>query len=268
MVEGKDDPKPVERKLAETEVALTILRDQAINDLIKGGTEQSYTSNVRNTDTGLKLSTAGLKAPNLREMEISGAVEAENVWFNPMESGLRLPSPGAHAEGNFVVKDKSGKVVERDKFEFFGSNVDDLYGRPDKATMQVLRFDSKGNIMQTYKPAISEEKIVGGHYVNDANGQPVRVAKLSEGAANCGLENPGSYGNRRTECNYLISDPRYGSNISYNETVSDQRNTRRAVVRMGETPIAIVEQRLVNDKDGNLSQVVTEIRRPVQIKQR
>ena len=268
MVEGNDGTKPVERKLAETEVTLALLRDQALSELVKNGTEQSYTSNIQNTDHGLKISTAGLKSPNLRELEITGNVKAEDVWFNPMESGFRLPDPGAHAEGTFVVKDKAGKVVERDKFEFFGSHVDDLYSRPDKATMQVLRFDSKGKIMQAYQPAISEEKIVGGQYARDANGQPVRVAKLSEGEANCGLENPGSYGNRRTECNYLISDPRYGSNISYNETVSDQRNTRRAVVRMGETPIAIVEQRLVNDKDGNLSQIVTQIRKPVQIKQR
>lgn len=262
---GNDVPAEMSA-LARNEVTFAILRDSAVDGMLASGKDASYRSTVTRTPSGeMRVQTSGAIDPILKDFRITGDITSESVTFNPMASGFRLPSPGAHLVGNFTVKDSQGKALETDKFEFFGSNMDYHYYRGDRATIAMTRTDASGKVIQSLNPALSEEKIVGGRFVYDANGQAVRVARLSEGAPNCGLENIANRGNRRTECNWLVDDASLGQTYSYNQTFDGQY--RRSVVRVGETPRAIVYQSPEFDAQGNLVAVTTSIRKPTEKKQ-
>lgn len=261
---GNDVPREM-AALAQNEVTFAVLRDSAIDGMLASGKEVSYRSTVTHSADGkTRVQTSGAIDPMLKDFSISGDVTSESTVFNPMASGFRLPNPGAHVIGNYTVKDAKGKALETDKFEFFGSNIDYHYNRGDLATVAVTRTDAAGNIIQKLNPALSEEKIVDGHFVKDANDQNVRVARLSDGAANCGKENIYNPGNHRTECNWLVDDASLGQTYSYNQTFEGQ--SRRSVVRVGETPRAIVYQTPEFDAQGNLTAVTTRIRFPAEKK--
>lgn len=261
---GNDVPREMST-LAQNEVTFAVLRDSAIDGMLAGGKATSYRSTITPTaDGGLNVRTSGAIDPMLKNFSIVGTVEAESVAFNPMESGMRLPSFGTHLVGSFGIRDGQGKLLEQDKFEFFSSEKNYQFDRADLATIAIMRTDANGNNIQKYQPALSEEKIVGGRFVYDSNGQPMRVARLSEGAANCGKENIGNPGNRRRECNWLVDDASLKQTYSYNQTL--EGSSRRSVVRVGETPRAIVYQTPEYDATGKMIAVNTSIRPIEQIK--
>ena len=256
---GNDVPREMST-MAQTEVTMAVLRDSAIDAMLTSGRETSFRSTVTPTaGGGWKVDTAGAADPMLKNFSIKGTVDAESVAFNPMESGLRLPSLGTHLVGNYALKNAQGRALESDKFEFFSSEKNYQFDRADLATIAMTRTDASGKSIQRYNPALSEDKIVGGRIVYDANGQPVRVARLSEGAANCGRENIGNPGNHRRECNWLVDDASLGQTYSYNQTL--EGNGRRSVVRLGETPKAVVYQSPEYDAHGNLVAINTSIRK-------
>ncbi len=261
---GNDVPREMST-LAQNEVTFAVLRDSAIDGMLAEGKTASYRSTItRTADGGMSVQTSGAIDPMLKNFSIAGTVEAESVAFNPMESGMRLPSFGTHLVGNYGIRNGQGQLVERSKFEFFSSEKNYQFDRADLATIAITRTDAKGNSIQMLNPALSEEKFEGGRFVYDSNGQPVRVASLSEGAANCGRENIANPGNRRRECNWLVDDASLNQTYSYNQTLDG--TSRRSVVRVGETPRAIVHQRPEFDASGNLIAINTSIRPIEQLK--
>ena len=261
---GNDVPREMST-LAQNEVTFAVLRDSAIDGMLAEGKTASYRSTItRTADGGMSVQTSGAIDPMLKNFSIAGTVEAESVAFNPMESGMRLPSFGTHLVGNYGIRNGQGQLVERSKFEFFSSEKNYQFDRADLATIAITRTDAKGNSIQMLNPALSEEKFEGGRFVYDSNGQPVRVASLSEGAANCGRENIANPSNRRRECNWLVDDASLNQTYSYNQTLDG--TSRRSVVRVGETPRAIVHQRPEFDASGNLIAINTSIRPIEQLK--
>ncbi len=255
---GNDVPREMST-LAQNEVTFAVLRDSAIDGMLAEGKATSYRSTITHReDGGLDVRTSGAIDPMLKNFSITGTVDGESVAFNPMESGMRLPSFGTHLVGNYGIRNGQGQLLEQSKFEFFSSEKNYQFDRADLATIAITRTDASGNNIQKLNPALSEEKIVGGRYVYDNNGQPIRVASLSEGAANCGKENIGNPGNRRRECNWLVDDASLKQTYSYNQTL--EGTSRRSVVRVGEQPRAIVQQRPEYDASGSLIAVTTTIR--------
>lgn len=255
---GNDVPREMST-LALNEVTFAVLRDSAIDGMLAAGKEVSFKSKISHNPNGsMRVETSGDIDPMLKNFSITGTITGESVGFNPMESGFRLPSLGTHVVGNYEVGNAQGRLLERDKFEFFGSERNYQFDRADLATIALTRLDARGNIIQKMNPALSEEKIVGGRFAYDANNQAIRVAKLSDGAANCGKENIANPHNRRTECNWLVDDTSLGQTYSYNQTYDG--NNRRSVVRIGETPRAIVYQSPEFDAQGKLVGVTTSIR--------
>lgn len=260
---GNDVPREMSA-LAQNEVTFAVLRDAAVDDMLTSGKEAVLRSKVTPiAGGGMRVETAGPIDAMLKEFTIQGNVTGETVALNPFQSGFRWPSPGTHVVGNFTIGNRQGQVLERDKFEFFGSEKNYQFDRADLATIGITRTDANGNVIQKLNPAISEEKVVGGRFVYDANNQPVRVARLSEGAANCGKENIANPGNRRTECNWLVDDSSTKMTYSYNQTYD--RGSLHSVVRVGETPKAVVYQSPEYDAQGNLISVTTSIR-PITVK--
>jgi len=260
---GNDVPREMSA-LAQNEVTFAVLRDAVVDDMLVNGKEAVLRSKVTPiAGGGMRVETSGPIDAMLKDFTIQGNVTGESVAFNQFQSGFRLPSPGTHVVGDFTVGNMKGQVLERDRFEFFGSEKNYQFDRADLATIGITRTDASGTVIQKMNPAISEEKIVGGRYAYDANNQPIRVARLSGGDANCGKENIANPGNRRTECNWLVDDTSTKMTYSYNQTYD--RGDLRSVIRVGETPRAIVHQLPEYDKQGNLIAVTTSIR-PVIVK--
>lgn len=258
----------VERSIAQTDITLAALRQPALDALLQQGRSSTFTSIAHRQGNDLTVETTGMGMPR-QVMNISGNYQDETKWFNPMDpSHLKLPNPGAYLVGNFTIKDGHNKVIENDTYNFFASDVDDLYSRPDKATIGFSRMKPDGTVLQNYTPAQSVEQIENGHVLLDPNGHAVRIAQASQGDPNCQLENIGNPGNHRRECDYIIHDARLGD-LSYNETQSTEGgHYYRSVVRdMHGKVLGIVEQTFQLDANGDVTNVTTSARKPQQVKQ-
>jgi hypothetical protein len=253
---------PVERSIAQTDVTLAALRQPALEALLKEGRSSTFTSTAHRQGEQLTVETSGKGVPQ-SVMKITGDYHDESTVFNPLNPAtFKLPNPGAFFVGNFKITDGNNRLIEKDNYKFFASNVDDLYSRPDKATIAFTRTGADGKLLQNYVPASSQE-------ATDANGQSVRIATPTDGDPNCQLENIGNPGNHRRECEYIIRDPKLGD-LSYNETQSTEgQHYYRSVVRdMKGKVLGIVEQSFDLDANGDITNVTTSARKPQPVKPR
>lgn len=248
---------------SRNEVTLNALRSDAIEDLIKKGIESSSTSTARTTAQGLEVNTTDNKTNQQSKMVVSGAGE--------FEAGFHGFHTDDQWKGNFTIKStEAGKTsTEKATFDYSGSMWDNIWGRTDKANVTMARTSLDGKPLQTYLPASSEEVIKNGSYVMDPNGQPLRIAKEAGSSANCQLDMSNSRGGNY-DCNYLIRDPRLGKDISYNETRKQWPNGGhefRAVLRdTSGKVLGIVNQNFRTDSAGNLTEVQTSARKPMDLR--
>jgi len=258
---------PLERSIAQTDITLAALREPVLEALLKEGRSSTFTSTAHRNGNELTIETTG-KGMQPKVMNITGDLQDSSPLFNPMDpSSVKLPNPGAYLVGNFTITDGKHNVIERDKYNFFASHVDDWYSRPDKATIAYTRMNADGTPITRYEPAQSTEKIQNGQVVYDANGQAIREASPTNGAPNCQAENIGNPGNHRRESEYIIHDAKLGD-LSYNETqTTEGQHYYRSVVRdMQGKVLGIVEQSFQLDANGDIISATTSARKPVQVK--
>lgn len=248
---------------SRNEVTLNALRSDAIEDLIKKGVESSSSSTARTTAQGLEVNTTDNKTHQQSKMVVSGSGE--------FEAGFHGFHTDDQWKGNFTIKStENGKTsTEKATFDYSGSMWDNIMGRTDKANVTIQRTGLDGKPIQTYVPAISEEVIKNGSYVMDPNGQPLRHAREAGSATNCQLDMSNSRGGNY-DCNYLIKDSRLGKDISYNETRKEWASGShefRAVLRDRQgTVLGIVSQNFKTDAAGNLTEVQTNARKPMDLR--
>ena len=166
---------PVERSIAQTDITLAALREPALEALLKEGRSSTFTSTAHRNGDQLTVETSGKGAPR-SVMNITADYHDESTVFNPLNPAtLKMPDPGAYFVGNFKITDGNNRLIEKDNYNFFASNVDDLYSRPDKATIAFTRTTADGKLLQNYIPASSDEKVENGQVVLDANGDVTNV---------------------------------------------------------------------------------------------
>jgi hypothetical protein len=243
--------------LPQNELALTVLRDSAIQILFEKNVRPNLESTARHTDQGLVVDTVNTKDNTKSSMVVSGKGHAEQSLH------------GFHTDdqwkGDFTITRQDGgkRSVETAKFDYSGSMLDNLFRRYDRANITLQRSTADGKPIQTYAPAISDYVYDGKTLVRDPNGQPLRHARLANGEVNC--EKDMSSRSGKYECSWLIQDQRLHGDISANMTNEQwgAGNRYHTVLRTPDGKVlGIVDQYIKRNAEGELTQVTTQAKRP------
>jgi len=262
MPNGELGQEKLAKSVPQNELTLAVLREQALELLLLEGKSSSFQSTARRTNQGLEVDTTNEADRSKSKLVINGT-----STYEPPLHGWHLDTEW---KGEYTIaKTRGGRqTVEKSSFDYSGSLFDDIMSRQDRANVSMTRRTSDGKTFQSYIPAISQEVVRKGQVVRDSNDQPLRVAREADGANNCGLDY--SRSSRGTQdCNYLIRDSRFGKDISYNETHDKTASGfyYRSVLRDRQgTVLGIMEQSFDIDGNGDLTNVQTSARKPVQIK--
>lgn len=248
--------KTSETAIARNEIALSLLRESALEALIKGRASVSESTAVAAAG-GRKIETIDKETQEKHTITIDGkAVGARRTFGNEVK-------------GDFSIVRVSPKGAdEKAEFELTTSDFDDFWGRSDKFRVSMKRTKAAGGkAVESYEPAVSE-KIEGKL---DPNGQPLRTARpAADSEVNCQRENIDNRGNKRLLREYIIHNDKLGD-LSYNETVEKfpAHFYHRSVIRDMKEPgkvLGIVEQSFKIDDNGDLTSVTTKARRPAKLK--
>lgn len=256
-----DAPKTSETAIAQNEISLSVLRETALRTLLEEGRESAYTSSATATDKGRQIETVNNKTKDRSTIIINGKAVG-------VHRGLSLDT---QVKGDFVITHvrPKGNLVEKAEFELTGTDWDEFWGRTDKFTISMKRTDATGKkAVETYLPAISEEQHKDNRAVLDPNGQPLRIARLANGDANCRRDNIDNPRNSRVLCEYILRRDQ-SQDLSYNETREKFPSSiyYRSVVRdMQGKVLGIVEQSYKTDANGDLLSATTSARRPLKLK--
>jgi len=261
MSDQAEKSPPSEKLVAQTQVVLANLRDPVLDELLSGR-ESSFTSQSKRTADGLEITTTNEKTREKSSMVVDGDVTSTEFL-----GGLTLV--GTY---NVTHRDGNGRFTsqEQDKFELNGGIWDAWMGNADRFNAKLTRSDASGKPFEIYKPANSEVQYNGRNMVLDPNGQGVRIAKYAGSDNNCGMENPFNPGNKRYECEFVISkskDAPARDGISYNEVRENLPGGiyLRSVVRDGSGKVlGIVNQSYRLDSNGDPVDIRTSARKPLE----
>ena len=236
---------------AQTVATLSLLREEAITDLIKDG-ERSTFHSVGNSksDSELEVVTTEEGSDEVDTLRILGDEKVEGT-FNLSVSG----------DYNIYRNDNGNTSTEKMSFNMKHSFYDDLRELPHY-TVSMNRTSINGAPIESYNPAVTKLVSEDGALVRDVNGQPVRIAEATDGV-NCqpDYSRPNS---GKMECEYILEDAELGT-LSYNETRSKtaQGFQHRSVIRdMQGKVLGIVNQNFNLDARGMLKEATTTARRP------
>jgi hypothetical protein len=222
MDKEKDIPP---KTVQETELALSKLRDNAINGLLKEGREASFTSSATPTKDGLSVTSSNDKTHEKDQFQITGAASES---YRPSFSSAYPVGLGVSESNDFKIVD--GSKVENDHVKFASGLYLDGSFDPNQGTVDISKIDASGKQLQT------------AHADYDRTG----------------------HNNGKTGAVWQIQDSKYG-NVNINEDVTGQPGTPteyRGVIRDKENHIlGIVDQTYTIDQDGNLKTVSTQARK-------
>lgn len=241
----------VENGAAKTAVTLSVLREEALDHLLKDGKASSFKSEGTQTDRGLRVNTVDETDGSRSSLLIKGDEEMGTGWT------------GVYLNGNYdIERQEDGRTThEKGKFNLFNSHFDDFRGL-SHFRVSMERTDASGNKIEAYIPAQTTIKSEGGKIAYDPNGQPVRLAETISGA-NC-KPDYSHRGSRKMDCEYILQDAELGT-LSFNETREKLPAGfyHRSVVRdMKGNVLGILNQNYRLDEHGNLIDATTSARKP------
>lgn len=236
---------------AQTSATLSILREEAITNLLKNGDRSTFNSK------GTSISDD--------ELDVVTTEEGTGDQSTLHVSGQEFPSPGLNLniKGDYnITRTEDGEVShEKMSFRLKHGFYDDFRDLPHYR-VSMTRTTADGTPIESYNPAVTTLKSDGGTLVRDNNGQSVRIAESTDGV-NCkpdySRKNSG-----KMECEYILEDAELGT-LSYNETRTKtaQGFQHRSVIReMGGKVLGIVNQNFSLDDRGMLKEATTTARRP------
>jgi hypothetical protein len=224
----KDVPN---KSASQNELALSRLRDNAVNSLLHEGREAAFTSTATSTKDGLSVVTTNDKTHQKDQFQIIGS-DAEKV--RPAFSGAFPVGIGLAVTDDFKIVD--GKKVEKDSVRL-ASGIN--------TASETLFDQNKGTIDITKTDGTTGQQLQSAHADYDKYGH-------------------GHYAQNTTEADWKIQDAKYG-NVDINQVVTKQPDGSteyRGVIRDSNNRVlGIVDQYFTTDQNGNLKTVSTEARK-------